>query len=147
MPEMGEVSRASVMTGNVVEESWSKFVPASDTQEPEFDRNNAIPSAVKRTLERRARRQEAAAEQAPTAIETHTIPKPTQSAGKYFFIYKTDKFKFLGKSEEDLSRFQKDLSGRFFREWVKKTFGIDSADDVVCYDGNITVAEMMEMFA
>ena len=67
----------------------------------------------------------------------------------YFFILDGKKLEFLGARGVDTQKFAKDLSGRFFREWVKNNFKLSKRDveNVVCWSGSTTIKDVADMLS
>ena len=149
MSMRGEVALTDVIgergAGVKVEESWSKDVPAGGAEgggAVEFNRSEAIMAAVERKRNGTWLRTEEEAGGVQTQRETARSVSQLQ----YFFVFKGGKMDYIGKKEVDLGKFRRDLSGRFFREWLKKEFPERrDYDDVVTFVGGGTVGEMVEL--
>lgn|SRR3990167_9062697 len=126
-----------------VEESWSKDVPveAGASAQPlqEFDRTKAILAAVAKRKEPRPR---------PEGFEPHSSLQAV-SRQHHFFVLNGKKLTFIGSKEMDASKFQKDVSGRFYREWLKKNFpelnGTVDWADIVSFADNQTLKDVAEL--
>ena len=129
--------------GNVVkiEGSWSSKVPGSVGAEakviPEFDRETAIIDAVKRRQEGRV---------VQTEFEDHPLIVLRKGSCFNFFVLKGKTLEFIDSMEMDMKIFSKDVSGRFFREWLKKNFPnrVDYAD-IVSFEDSATMKEVVEL--
>lgn len=78
------------------------------------------------------------------------IPYSPQVNGvshSHFFILKGKTLEFIGTKEADLSKFKNDISGRFFREWLKKNFELKPKDleNVVCYSDATSMKDIVEL--
>ena len=78
------------------------------------------------------------------------IPYAPQVNGvshSHFFILKGKTLDFIGTKEADMSKFKNDVSGRFFREWLKKNFELKPKDveNVVCYNDATSMREVVEL--
>ena len=131
------------------EASWSEHLPAiggADAPvQPEFNRDQAIRAAIAERKEgRRVRPEVIDLPGIPAQAGVHTFPgKPTKY---HFFVLDGKKMTFIGSKEMDVSRFQKDVSGRFFREWLKKEFpGRKDYDKIVSFDDKTTLKEITDL--
>src|SRR3990167_357524 len=58
----------------------------------------------------------------------------------HFFVIGGNKLEFIGSKEVDVSKFQKDISGRSYRVWLKTAFpDRTDYDDIVIWWDNFTV--------
>lgn len=125
-----------------IEESWSKYVPeqigANAPVEKEFDREKAVMDAIGKTRERRLN----------SVLQTPQ-EKPVQSSEPFchhFFVFKGRKLEYIGSKEIDTSKFAKDISGRFFREWLKSSFpGRKDYDEIVAFDDNMSMKQFASL--
>ena len=146
-------------SGNVirVEESWSKDViqeVGANAQQvvTEFNRDTAIPDAVKKTLERRELQARLRAEGFKPFDNgngenfNRVIPLLQKPLEHHFFVFRGRKLEYIGSQVLDVTRFEKDISGRFFREWLKKNFpSRKDYDDIVSFDDKQTVKEIVDL--
>ena len=66
----------------------------------------------------------------------------------HFFVMSTKdkKLDYIGSAEMDTSKFAKDVSGRFFREWLKKSFpDRNDYEEIISFDDNTTLKEIVEL--
>ena len=147
MAERSDIPLSSVLgdrghMGNVVkvEESWSKYVVpdagVSVVDDVSFDREAAILAAAKRRREREA-----------NALNVEAHPSPQVKRGQFhFFVLKGKVMDFIGSKEMDASKFSRDISGRFFREWLKKEFpGRSDYSEIISFEDKTTVKEIVEL--
>ena len=130
-----------------IEESWSRDVPnalgANVPSIPEIDRSiNSIKAAVEATHKLREGRMKEANSK-PGPIVPLKVIGPLHH---HFFVLKGKKLELIGSKEMDASKFAKDVSGRFFREWLKKSFpDRRDYDDIVSFDDNMTLKDMVDL--
>ena len=64
----------------------------------------------------------------------------------HFFLLSDGKLELIGSKEMDVSKFAKDVSGRFFREWLKKSFpDRRDYDDIVSFDDHTTMKDIVDL--
>lgn len=133
-----------------IEESWSKDVPATvgaNAPVEEFNRTKAIELALRRPSGRRL----------PEPIAIRPIAGNFVGGGlgmrvelapmqHHFFVVDGKKLVFIGSKEIDVTKFQKDLSGRFFREWLKTNFpGRRDYDDICVWNDLTPLKEITDL--
>lgn len=141
-----------------VEESWSKDVPSAigaNAPVEEFNRTKAIELALRRPSGRRSPEPQNLSQAQEmrksilNGIEDHAnlaIIKPFPMLKHHFFVVDGRKMVFIGSKEIDVTKFQKDLSGRFFREWLKKNFpGRRDYDDICVWNDATTLKEITDL--
>ena len=149
MPEQGEVPISEVLANSKgVEESWNKFVPISGGAEgngvPEFDRGAAIEAAVQ--MKRDIRSGKIPDPRFEMGVSVPPIPNVVSNI-QHFFVCKDRGMKFIGTKEVDVSKFQKDISGHFFREWVKSVFpDRRDYDDIVSFGDETPLGDIVDLF-
>lgn len=128
-----------------IDESWSKDVPASigaNAPITEFDRTRAIMHAVQRPSARRM----------PEPVNLKIVQSGSDqsyveaSQMHHFFAVDGKELVFIGSKEIDVTKFQKDLSGRFFREWLKQNFpGRRDYDDICVWNDATPLKEITDL--
>ena len=147
---MSEITRVPISdilgdrNGTVrVEESWSKDVPSTVGAEAPVEMTEINREAIFKTVAGKSGRR-----------LPQTIPSPVHGAqldkrenlNHHFFVLKGRKLEFIGSKELDASKFAKDVSGRFYREWLKGAFpGRKDYEDIVSFDDNQTLKDMAEL--
>ena len=144
MADRTEIPMSDVLgTGVKVERSWSEDVPvrvgADAPAEPAFDRASEIEAAIKRKREGLQMQMKSEIQREPG---TPVNPNPKH----HFFVLKGRKLEFIGSHEVEVNLFRNDISGRFFREHLKKVFpGRRDYEDIVSFDGNIKLSEIVKL--
>lgn len=148
---MSEITRVPISevlgdrNGTVnIENSWSKDVPSavgSDAPaESEFNRTKAIIEAAKRG----SRRLQGLAETPGILITSPGVGIPGKTE-HFFELDMNGSLKYIVSLEFDRSKFAKDLSGRMFRDWVKKNVRPVDIENVVSFPDNALVKDVVEM--
>ena len=126
-----------------VEESLSKDLPndvGANAPVQEFNRQDAIFSAVKRQSGRRSM---TVSVPSPAQTPNMAVIRPSQY---HFFVIKGKKLEFIGTKEMPAEKFAKDISGRFFREWLRQSFpGRRDYDDICVWDDNTKLKEITDL--
>lgn len=161
---MSELSFAPIQTvlgdpvnGRVkVEESWSKDLP------PEIGVNAPVVKEIKRDedfLKNAVLKTQQSGRRTPKVNDTFDgKPQngkpgpiectPTQPLMYHFFVIREKSLEFIGTKDMPVEKFSKDISGRFFREWLKKSFpGRNDYDDICVWDDNTNLKEITELLA
>lgn len=129
-----------------IEESWSKDLPndsganAAGVVDPILTEER-LNAAVKQTQRLRGERLNA------PVLSVLASPVIPQARAYYFFVLDYDKkiLKFLGKCGMNPERFQKDISGRMFREWLKKEFPERrDYEDISAFEVGTKLSEIFE---
>jgi len=132
--------------GVTVEESWSKDLPATGAGAPEiiadFDREKILLGGVKPS-----KRRMGGNETFEPAQEGSPRGGPIQASKLYhFFAIKGRKLELIGSKPCPVEKFAKDLSGRFFREWLKQSFpGRRDYDDICVWNDNAPLKEITDL--
>jgi hypothetical protein len=132
-----------------VEESWSKDVPASmgaNAPVEELNRSKLIAEALKHKSARRSPEPTINPQPYHGGPARPVLSVIAPSTQHHFFVVDGRKLTFIGSKEIDVSKFQKDLSGRFFREWLKKNFpGRRDYDDICVWNDATPLKEITDL--
>lgn len=137
------------------EESWSKFLPTdAGAAAPvrEFNREKAIQEAIKRPSERRTLKSVVPAGNVASILPPRQMQVIREEPAVFhFFVVKGKRIELIGSGECPIEKFERDLSGRFFREWLKKSFPGRKDYDDICVWNDLTplkeITELLEMMA
>ena len=132
-----------------VEESWSKDVPATvgaNAPVQEVNRSQLIAEAIKHRSGRRFPEPMSAVRETLGSQRYPGKMMEIASTQHHFFVVDGRKLTFIGTKEIDVTKFQKDLSGRFFREWLKKNFpGRRDYDDICVWNDATPLKEITDL--
>lgn len=150
MAESSEIPISKVLGvkgGQVkIERSWAEDVPgavgANAPPVPEFNRESEILAAIKRRRNPHEVKEWPQLEELkqPAVNGIQALPK------FHFFVLKGRKLEWIGSTGMDKSKFANDVSGRFFRGWIEKTFpGRRDYMDIVSFDDNARLKDIVEL--